>query len=131
MRKKWILISALCLWLVSLAQASDIPKEQSEKAKVQAKQENPVALATSFMLDLLARNFQVKKIVGDPVKVGNVTIIPLIMIDMGYGGGGAGAPGQKPMGSGFFMSGEAKPLGFIIISKSGTKFLSAGKVPRE
>jgi len=125
MGKKLILFSALFLMLFSL-----VPANQ-EKTKVQAKQENPISLATNSMLDLLAKNFQVKKIVGDPLKVGNVTIIPLIMIDVGYGGGGASANPQMQLGSGFYMSGEAKPLGFIIISKSGTKFLSAGKAPRE
>jgi uncharacterized spore protein YtfJ len=134
MQKKWILISALCLMLFSLASGYDIPKEQPSKteAKIQTKQENPALKITAALLDLLAKNFQVKKIVGDPVKVGNVTIIPIIMIDVGYGGGGGGLVGQNQMGgSGFGMSGQARPLGFVIISKSGTKFLSAGKAPRE
>lgn len=27
------------------------------------------------------------------------------------------------------MSGEARPLGFVVATKSGTKFVSVGKIP--
>jgi hypothetical protein len=29
------------------------------------------------------------------------------------------------------MSGEARPLGFVVVSKAGTKFVSVGKVPKK
>ncbi len=131
MRKIIIVSAVLCLALSSPAQAAAAAGQKAEAAKTQAKQESPAVQAAGAMLDLLAKNLHVKKIVGDPVKVGNVTIIPLIMVDVGYGGGGAGASPKAQFGGGFYMSGEAKPLGFIIVTKSGTKFLSAGKVPRE
>jgi uncharacterized spore protein YtfJ len=131
-RKKVIFFSLLCLILFTFAQANDLSKEQAEKTKTQTKLENPAVQAMSSMLDLLGKSFNVKKLVGDPVKIGNVTIIPIMMIDIGYGGGGGGMIAKNQMaGSGFYMSGEARPLGFIVIGKSGTKFLIAGKAPRE
>ncbi len=79
-----------------------------------------------------------KTVVGEPVKVGSVTLIPIMMIDVSFGGGGMAAPGgpaaaapQKPaMGvDGFYMSGEARVLGFVAISKKGTRFISVSKTP--
>ena len=78
----------------------------------------------------LANSLQVKTVVGEPIKAGKVTLVPIIMIDVGFGGGGGGAPQNPEMGGkGFFMSGEARPLGFIVITKSGTRFVSVGKIP--
>lgn len=107
---------------------------EKEKPKPQAAVENPIAAFTQAMMDRLSTNFKVKNVVGEPVKVGKVTIIPIMMIDIGYGGGGGGLnPGmtQQAGGQGFFMSGEARPLGFIVISKTGTRFVSVGKVPQK
>jgi hypothetical protein len=61
-----------------------------------------------------------------------------MMIDVSFGGGGMTVPGapaaaapQPPaMGvNGFFMSGEARPLGFVAISKKETRFISVAKTP--
>ncbi|MDD8014965.1 MAG: hypothetical protein PHX45_04680 [Acidobacteriota bacterium] len=130
MKKAAIASVVLCLLLVASAYPATTPQGQAEKGKTAARQENPANLAAASMLDLLTKNMHVKRVVGDPVKVGNITVIPVIMIDVGYGGGGGGAPGQPQMGSGFYMGGEARPLGFIIVTKSGAKFVSAGMAPR-
>jgi len=56
----------------------------------------------------------------------------VMLIDVGYGGGGGGmVKDQGPIGVGFYLGGEAKPLGFIVISKDGTEFISVAKVPRK
>ena len=140
MRKKWISVSTMCLVLFFLLEglAFSQEKQQKEPPKAQVAQENPIVLIAKAMIERLTNNLQVKNIVGDPIKVGNVTVIPIIMIDIGYGGGGGGGPvmqtGGGPQiqmgGSGFFMKGEAKALGFIILSKAGVKFIAAGKAPR-
>lgn len=134
MRKKWVSVLAMSLMFFSLAVGISISKEKPKKEapKIQAKQENPISMMTQAMADRLTSNLHVKNIVGDPVKVGKVTIIPIIMIDIGYGGGGGGSSMDKQAGgSGFYMSGVAKTLGFVVISKAGTRFLSAGKAPRK
>lgn len=102
---------------------------QKTPAKAAVSQEHPVAVMTQSMTDRLAKNLHVKNIVGDPVKIGGMTIIPVIMLDMGYGGGEGGPPAQKA--GGFYMNGEARPLGFILITKKGVKFISVGKAPRK
>ena len=76
-------------------------------------------------------SLQVKTVVGDPLKVGNTTVIPILMVDIGFGGGGGGAPQNPDLGGkGFYLSGQIRPLGFVVVTKSGTKFLSVGKIPR-
>lgn len=129
MRGKFFVFLGICLMIIFLANGSFAAKEQ---AKAQVKQENPVSVLTKAMTDRLSSNLHVKNIVGDPVKVGKVTIIPIIMIDIGFGGGGGGPSGGQQMGGrGFYTSGEAKPIGFVIISKTGTKFISVSKIPRK
>jgi hypothetical protein len=46
------------------------------------------------------------------------------MVEVNFGGGGV----QKA-GDAFFMGGEARPLGFVAITKKGTRFLSVAKAP--
>lgn len=117
------------LLLFSLAWAET---SAQEKKQPQVKTPNPVLTITEAMASRLNNNLQVKNIVGEPMKVGKVTLIPILMIDVGFGGGGGG-PTQGPQmgGRGFYMSGEARPLGFVVISKAGTQFISVGKIPRK
>ena len=103
-----------------------------EKQKPEGETISPVAMLTKGMTDRLSDSLNIKKAVGKPIKVGNVTIVPIIMIDVGFGGGGGGPAGQPQMGAlGFGFGGEARPLGFVVISKAGVKFIPVGKVPRK
>ncbi|MDH4270941.1 MAG: spore germination protein GerW family protein [Candidatus Aminicenantes bacterium] len=128
MRRKRLTFLALGLLLLSAASAQT-PSEK--KAPSPAKAPLPMDQLVEAMTQRLANSLQVKTVVGDPIKAGQATLVPIIMIDVGFGGGGT-MPPQAPDqgGKGFYMSGEARPLGFIVITKSGTKFVSVGKVPR-
>ena len=67
----------------------------------------------------------------DTVTAGSVTLIPILMIDINFGGAGLVSPGgpstavpkaaapQAPLAGadGFLMSGEARPLGFVVVTK--------------
>ncbi|MFQ6109940.1 MAG: hypothetical protein ACE5L7_10360 [Candidatus Aminicenantales bacterium] len=129
MRAKWIVFVGGFLILFSMV---GFLSAGEEPPKAQVKAGDQVSQLTKAMTQRLSKGLHVKNIVGDPVKVGKVTVIPIIMIDIGFGGGGGGPSGGPPMGgSGFFMSGEARPLGFVIISKAGVQFVSVGKVPRK
>lgn len=73
------------------------------------------------MAQRLSKELHVKTVVGEPVKVGTVTLIPIMMIDVSFGG--AGMPASAGA-DGFYMSGEARPMGFVAITKTGTRFIS-------
>ena len=127
MREKFLLFSVMSLMLFSLSFA-----ESPAEEKAQVPGQHPVSMFSKSMSSSLLGNIHVKNIVGEPIKVGKVTIIPVMLIDVGYGGGGGGSiKGQGPIGVGFYLGGEAKPLGFIVITKDETKFISVAKVPRK
>ena len=129
MKSAWMyrfLFGLVAVFLVfGMTLAQEDPKPKGETI-------SPVTLLTKGMTDRLSESLHVKKAVGKPIKVGKVTIVPIIMIDVGFGGGGGGPAGQPQMGAhGFGFGGEARPLGFVVISKAGVKFVPVGKIPRK
>jgi uncharacterized spore protein YtfJ len=109
------------------------PANKPQATAVQSANELVEALAQRLSSEL-----HVQTVVGEPVKAGSVTLIPIMMVDVSFGGGSMAALGSRaaaasqspPMGvDGFFMSGEARPLGFVAIGKKGTRFITFGKTP--
>ena len=130
MKSKILTLLVIGLFFGALAQG----QAQSEKKlqPTQAKAPLPMYQLAEAMAQRLNSSLQVKTVVGEPMKVGKITLIPIMMIDIGFGGGGGGMPQNLDMGGkGFYMSGEARPLGFVVSSKAGTKFISVGKIPRK
>lgn len=126
--KRWI---PLVLGVGLLLGSVSIVGAQAEK-KPQPRVPLPMDQLAQSLAERLGTNLNVKHIVGEPMKVGKVTIIPIMMIDLGFGGGGGGAPQNLDLGGkGFFISGEAKPIGFVVVSKAGTQFISVAKIPRK
>lgn len=80
------------------------------------------------MAKRLSDNLHIKTVVGDPVKIGSVTLIPILTMDISFGGGGIAAPGNS---GAFFMSGEARPVGFVAITRKGARFIGVGKLPEK
>jgi len=128
--------ASLALGAVALAQA---PEKQGPATTTTS--------AASELADALTRraaeSLRVKTIVGKSVGVGSVTLIPILMIDANFGGAGLVSPASASSGApktaapqpplpgadGFLMSGEARPLGFIVVSRQGTRFISAVPTP--
>jgi uncharacterized spore protein YtfJ len=126
--------AGLALGAVALGQAPD----QQEPAV------NP-APAASEVADVLTRHvgesLRVKAVVGKSITAGSVTLIPILMIDINFGGAGLLSPGGPPTAvpkaaapqaplagaDGFLMSGEARPLGFVVVTRQGTRFISVAQ----
>ena len=129
MRRKVLTFFAVGLFVCVLAQGQ-APSPKTLQSQSQANL--PMYQLAQEMAKRLNSSLQVKTVVGEPMKVGKVTLVPIMMIDIGFGGGGGGAPQAPEMGGkGFYMSGEARPLGFVVVSKAGTKFVSVGKIPKK
>ena len=131
MNRKTFIVVAAGLILGSLAMGQNPPANKPQAPAVQPANELANALAQR-----LANELHVKTVVGEPVKIGSLTLIPIMTIDVSFGGGGMAAPGgpaaaapqnPAPGVDGFFMSGEARPLGFVAIGKKGTRFISVAK----
>ena len=61
-------------------------------------------------------NFTVRRVFGDPVEKGNVTVIPVASISGGGGGGGAPSGGEgEAEGSGGGFGGSARPAGVYVV----------------
>ncbi len=64
-------------------------------------------------------------VVGEPVKVGDVVILPISKISIGFGaGGGGGEKGEGGGGSGGGIMME--PVAFVVISKGKTRIVPIG-----
>jgi uncharacterized spore protein YtfJ len=75
-------------------------------------------------LEEVERLLSTKTVVGDPIKVDSVTLIPLISIGFGFGGGGGSGQAQKPgtgEGQGAVTAGGGgiKPVAVVVISDDG------------
>ena len=73
---------------------------------------------------------QTETIVGDPVELGEVTILPVIKFSVGFGaGGGEGTDGSdKKKGSGMGGGGgggaSVSPVGFLVWDGKDVRFIS-------
>ena len=129
MKSKVFAILSMGILLSGLAQGQMQAEKKLQPG--QAKAALPMYQLAEQMAQRLTNSLQVKTVVGEPIKVGRVTLLPIMMIDIGFGGGGGGMPQNLDAGGkGFYMSGEARPLGFVVSTKTGTKFVSVGKIPR-
>jgi len=129
LKSKILTLFILVLFFGGLAQV--LAQTEKKLQPAAAKAPLPMYQLAEQMAQRLNSSLQVKTVVGEPIKVGRVTLLPIMMIDIGFGGGGGGMPQNVDMGGkGFYMSGEVRPLGFVVATKTGTKFVSVGKIPR-
>ncbi len=69
-------------------------------------------------------------VIGQPVTIGDKTVIPVVKISVGFGaGGGQGEDDKARAGFGGGGGGGAKiePAAFIIMDEDGVKLIPAGK----
>ena len=130
MARKSVLLIAGVLVFTSLGLAQNAPDKKAAPAVP------PATQLADEMAARLAGDLHVKTVVGDPIKAGSVTLIPILMIDVSFTGAGMAAPADsataastQPGVDGFIASGEARPLGFVAITKKGVRFISVGKTP--
>jgi uncharacterized spore protein YtfJ len=75
-----------------------------------------------------------KSVVGEPVRLENATVIPLVQLGFGFGigSGGGGGKGTKSAegegsGSGVGAGGGIKPVAMIVIDKDGARIVPVTK----
>lgn len=127
MKQKLLLSICSGLLLASVATG------QTQLEKKPASAAPPASSLVDSLVQRLSNELHAKTIAGDPIKVGSVIVIPILMVDLNFGGGNIGVPADPagkapasplPSGDGFLMSGEARPVGFVAITKKGVEFLS-------
>lgn len=85
------------------------------------------------ILEQMAKFFQSDTVVGDPIQVGDVTLIPLITVSFGIGNGSGFSPkekGNKWGPSGAASGGKISPTAIVVIKKDEVSVIPlSGKGP--
>jgi len=71
-----------------------------------------------------------KTVVGEEIKIGKLTLIPIIEVTFGMGsgtGGGKDAKDQESSGEGIGLGVKARPSAFIVIKEEEVELLSLHK----
>jgi uncharacterized spore protein YtfJ len=78
------------------------------------------------LAERVSASASVKIVYGDPVVVGNRTVIPAARVRYGFGGGGGRPKGDESTGGGGGGGGRASasPCGALEITPEGTRFLA-------
>jgi len=85
------------------------------------------------LLDHLVDSLQVltqsSRVVGDPIIVGDFTIVPLIQVDFGFGGGGGGGEEMlkgrsRGSGEGGGAGGTVHPVALLVLHKEEIRVYS-------
>ncbi len=86
------------------------------------------------ILNRLRELARTETIVGNPIELGDVTLLPVIKINVGFGaGGGEGSSGasEDKTGKGFGGAGgggaSISPVGFLVWDGKNVKFIGIGK----
>ena len=84
----------------------------------------------NMVFEKLKDFFTSKTMVGSEIKIGKVTLLPVIEVTFGMGsgsGGGKVIQGQEGSGGGMGMGVKAKPSAFIVIKDDQVELLSLQK----
>ena len=127
---KKVIFSMMFFLLVScLGMAQNAPQRKSQPAQPPSTSD-----LVDGMAQRLSHDLNVKTVIGEPIKIGTVTLIPILMIDVKFGSAATTVPSGStapqnavPPANLFYMTGEAKPLGFVAITKKGTRFINLVK----
>ena len=127
---KKIIPSIMFLLLVgSLGMAQNAPQQKAKPVQPPSTSD-----FVDGMAQRLSHDLNIRTVVGEPIKVGSVTLIPILMIDVKFGSAatnvpsGANAPpSAESQANLFYMSGEARPLGVVAITGKGTRFINLVK----
>ena len=81
-------------------------------------------------LEEIERMLNTKTVVGDPIKIGETTLIPLLSVGFGFGAGGGTGKGDmgtksagtgEGTGAGVGGGGGVKPVAMIVIDDNGVR----------
>ncbi len=71
-------------------------------------------------LDEMEKMLTSKTVVGEPIQIGENTVVPIVSIGFGFGSGaGEGETSPKGSGGGIGGGGGIKPVALLIVDKNG------------
>lgn len=94
------------------------------------KKEHPLNDLMGKTMERLRSMVDTNTVVGEPIQAGEVTIVPVSMVSVGFASGGSDFPGknQKPEQENSFGGGSGAglkitPMGFLIVRGENVKLL--------
>lgn len=75
------------------------------------------------LLEKMKTTIKTESVVGEPIKVGNVTILPIAKITFGFGAGGEDIEKNKGFGGGSGGGATITPIGFLIIKDNDVSLI--------
>jgi uncharacterized spore protein YtfJ len=101
--------------------------EEAKAAARAAAEEGPTDRFLERMVERIGGQARIEAVFGEPIKRGDLTIVPVARIRWGFGGGSGsalGGPDEAAVGSGSGGGGgmTADPLGYLEIGPSGATF---------
>jgi uncharacterized spore protein YtfJ len=79
------------------------------------------------MAERVSASASVRNVYGDPVVIGNRTVIPAAQVRYGFGGGGGRPKGEEASGGGGGGRVSASPCGALEITPEGSRFIAFGE----
>lgn len=81
------------------------------------------------IINKVIEGMSTKTVVGEPIVIDGITLIPIVNVSFGFGGGSGDAQGGKEPGSGTGGGGGArmKVAGMLVVKDGDVKFLQTGK----
>ena len=87
---------------------------------------NDIITLMDAVLSKVTQMVQPNTLIGTPIQVGDVTVVPVIKVDVGFGGGGGlGMPAGQPSGGGTGGGITMEPVSFLVIQEGKVTLLSA------
>jgi len=79
------------------------------------------------LMDKLSQIAQTRTVVGDAIQVGEITLLPVSKVSIGFGAGGGGGEPSKHGGSGTGGGISIEPIAFVAIVKGKPHLLPLKK----
>ena len=89
MKQKLLLSVCFGLLLASVATGQTQPEKKPATAAP------PAGSLVDSLVQRLSNELHAKTIAGEPIKVGSVTVIPILMVDLNFGGGSIAVPADS------------------------------------
>ncbi len=79
---------------------------------------NPTENVINAMLEKLEKFIRTETVVGEPIQIGSITLVPIVTVSFGVGAGGGGGKDEKGndgTGSGGGLGAKIQPNAMLVI----------------
>lgn len=75
------------------------------------------------LLEKMKTSIKTESVVGDPITIGEITIVPIAKVTFGFGAGGEDLESNNGFGGGSGGGATITPIGFVVIKGSDVSLM--------